>query len=159
MSVIEQVDDKAKDFNSIRFKAMDMLSRREHSSIELQRKLIEKFPENTVLVDKVIEGLQQENLQSDERFTEAFVSARAKKGQGPRRIRMELQQRGITESIINKIFSETEIDWFQLAVDVLLKKYKDRFCSDYKERSKRSGFLHYRGFTSEQIAYCFNEDF
>ncbi len=140
----------------MRFRAMDLLARREHSRVELQRKLRDKFPEHVTLVDNVVAGLQSDQLQSDERFTEAFVSSRIKKGQGPQRINLELQQRGVSASNIDAVLSVNDIDWCQLARAVLDKKYGGKPCSDFKEQAKRRQFLHYRGFNSDQISACFN---
>lgn len=85
----------------IRLRAMGLLARREHSHLELHRKLADRFPEHVDLLDQVLVGLQQDNLQSDERFAEAFVSSRVRKGQGPHRISMELQQRGLDQPLQN----------------------------------------------------------
>ena len=141
---------------AMRFRAMDLLARREHSRVELQRKLRDKFPEHVELIDTVIAGLMRDQLQSDERFAEAFVSFRTKKGQGPHRISLELQQRGVSDSIIDAVLSINDITWYQLARDVLDKKYGGKPCSDFKEQAKRRQFLHYRGFNSDQISACFN---
>lgn len=142
----------------VRVRAMDLLARREHSRLELQQKLCAKLPEHSDLVTTVIEGLQQDQLQSDERFTEAFVSSRVKKGQGPHRISLELQQRGVSPSIIGHILDEGSFDWYQLANDVLMKKYGNKPCLDFKEQAKRKKFLHYRGFNSEHISACFGDE-
>lgn len=140
----------------VRARAMNLLARREHSRLELQQKLCTKLPEHSDLVATVIEGLQQDQLQSDERFTEAFVSSRVKKGQGPHRISLELQQRGVSSSIIGLVVDDSSFDWYQLANDVLTKKYGDKPCLDFKEQAKRRQFLHYRGFNSEHISACFS---
>lgn len=139
----------------VRVRALDLLARREHSRLELQQKLCAKLPEHSDLVERVIEGLEQDQLQSDERFAEAFIASRIKKGQGPHRISMELQQRGVSSSIIDVVFDAGDFDWFQLASDVLIKKYGNKPCLDFKEQAKRRQFLHYRGFNSEQISACF----
>jgi len=136
---------------------MDLLARREHSRLELQQKLCAKLPEHSELVETVIAGLQQDQLQSDERFAEAFISSRVKKGQGPHRISMELQQRGISSSLISSAIKDGNFDWFQLANDVLMKKYGNKPCLGFKEQAKRRQFLHYRGFNSEQISACFGQ--
>lgn len=143
--------------SAMRMKAMDLLARREHSALELHRKLAAKFPENCELVDEVVSGLQVNGLQSDERFAEVFVSSRVKKGQGPQRIGMELRQRGVNQQLADQMLWGGNVEWLSVAREVLVKKYGNKPCADYKERSKRSGFLHYRGFTSEQISSCFNE--
>jgi len=140
----------------MRFRAMDLLARREHSRVELKRKLRDKFPEHIELVETIVTGLQRDQLQSDERFTEAFTSSRIKKGQGPHRISLELEQRGVSTSMIDAVLSSNDINWYQLAKAVLDKKYGGKPCSDFKEQAKRRQFLHYRGFNSDQISACFD---
>jgi regulatory protein len=135
---------------------MNLLARREHSCLELQRKLSEKFPDSSEIIGQVVVELQRDNLQSDERFSEAFISSRIRRGQGPNRISMELQQRGVDSDLTEHMLEKTDVDWCKLASAVLRKKYGTSFCSDFKERAKRSGFLHYRGFNSEQISKSFN---
>ncbi len=143
---------------AIRYRAMALLARREHSGLELHRKLSDKFPEYCDLLEAIIATLQQDNLQSDERFAEAFVASRIRRGQGPQRIRRELQQRGVETSLAERAVRDAGIDWFSLATEVLVKKYGDTPCFDFKERAKRSKFLQYRGFNTEQIGSCFGDD-
>ena len=142
----------------IRLRAMDLLARREHSHLELHRKLADRFPEHVDLLDQVLVGLQQDNLQSDERFAEAFVSYRVRKGQGPHRISMELQQRGLDQPLAERAVAESGADWTILAGEVMAKKYGGKPCNDFSERAKRSKFLQYRGFNTDQISACFNDD-
>ncbi len=72
---------------------MDLLSRREHSCTELRRKLaLREFAEDEI--DQAVTALAAEGLASDERFAESFVTARVRRGQGPRRIQLELDAAG-----------------------------------------------------------------
>ncbi len=82
---------------------MDFLARREHSHYELQQKLAAKFPDadHSVLLS-AIERLRQENLQSDERFTEAFIRYRKSRGFGMRHIQQDLKLRGVDDRLLEK---------------------------------------------------------
>ncbi|MEH6469485.1 MAG: regulatory protein RecX [Porticoccus sp.] len=144
--------------STIRLRAMGLLARREHSHLELYRKLADRFPEHVDLLDQVLDGLQQDNLQSDVRFAEAFVSSRVRKGQGPHRISMELQQRGLNKLLAERAVVESGTDWMLLADEVMAKKYGKKPCNDFSELAKRSKFLQYRGFNTDQISACFNDD-
>ncbi|MEZ5482292.1 MAG: regulatory protein RecX [Porticoccaceae bacterium] len=135
----------------IRLKAMDLLARREHSRQELYRKLLSRFPEEENLLYPVLDQLAEEGLQSDSRFSESFIRARISKGQGPQRIARELQQRGVSSVLISESLSCCDTDWYELALAVLNKKYRETVCDSYAEKAKRSRFLQYRGFTAEQI--------
>ena len=59
-------------------KALDILSRREHSQKELTEKLIKKF-DKSELIYNVLDKLSEKNLINDTRFSEAYVSARKRK--------------------------------------------------------------------------------
>ena len=142
----------------LRHRAMDLLARREHSARELQTKLTAKLPECAEYLPEVLNALKEENLQSDHRFAEAFISSRTRRGQGPCRIRLELQQRGVAEDLIGRALAECGEDWFRLAGDVLRRKYGDSPCDSFRERARRSRFLQYRGFSAEQIRCCFDDD-
>lgn len=139
---------------SIRFYAMGLLARREHAKAELIKKLENKFPESLGLIDGVVANLHREKLQCDERFTEAFISYRVKKGQGPQRIAQELQQRGIEKSLAQAALVNCGYDWYQLARNVFQKKYHGQWPDDVRAQAKCRRFLYYRGFDSEQIASC-----
>ena len=80
----------------IRKKAMDYLSRREHSRYELYQKL-SKHNFERVLINEQLERLVNENLLSDQRYVEAFVHSRKRNGKGPVKISAELLERRVDE--------------------------------------------------------------
>ena len=134
----------------IRHKGMDLLARREHSRLELARKLLQRFPDESSLIDEVLDGLQADNLQSDLRFAESFLRARVSRGQGPQRIIVELQQRGVSTSNIDVVLQECDVDWYAQAAAVFSRKYPGKI-QGFSERAKCRRFLQYRGFDMEQI--------
>jgi len=141
--------------NQIRCSAIDYLSRREHSSLELKNKLIRKgFVED--IVDEVLAKLRIDKLLSDERFAESYIRSRVKKGFGPIRIKQELQQRGITGELVTELLNDNEDFW----IINIQQAYKKRFGSSQpqteKELAKQIRFLQSRGFTSSQIKTVLN---
>ncbi len=64
---------------SIRVVAMDLLSRREHSTYQLTQKL-KKREFDLDAIEAALDRLQQENLQSDSRFIESIVNSRVNAG-------------------------------------------------------------------------------
>ena len=131
--------------------AVRLLSRREHSELEIRRKLSSRgFSQG--LVTEVITALQADGYLSDNRFADEYVRMRAGKGYGPNRIRAELAERGIDDSVLESALSAWEGDWEQLAARVREKKYGERVPTDWDSRVKQSRFLQYRGFGSEQIS-------
>ena len=99
----------------------------------------------------MLEKLADEGLQSDERFTEAFVHHRLNKGQGPIKIEQELHQRGIEQEVINTHLYSDSIDWLSLAEEVRSKKFGEVLAGDYQNKAKQSRFLYSRGFNSDVI--------
>jgi len=145
-----EVDDRFSDPVEARKKAMDYLARREHSGLELRRKM-EKFGfESDVALD-AIEQLRKDGLQSDRRFVEAFLQSRISQGKGPTRIRADLSQRGISEAMIQDLLGEAEQDWIALARETRLRKFGADVPSDFKEKARQMRFLQYRGFEPGQI--------
>ena len=57
-------------------KALDILSRREHSSYEIKTKL-KKFESNEKDLDKLVTRLKDSNFINDERFAASFIKSKA----------------------------------------------------------------------------------
>ncbi len=136
--------------------ALELLARREHSREELRRKLLARGYEGND-VEAVLEQLAVEGLQSDPRFAEGYVYARQTRGFGPLRIRMELQERGLAESIIDECLDERASHWRALLEAQYRKRYGDAPMREYRERARRGRFLQQRGFPGEMIWRLLNE--
>lgn len=136
---------------------MDLLARREHSVAELRAKLTAR-EFDAEAVDTAVKQLAEEGLVDDQRFAEAFVASRARKGQGPVRIRMELERRGVPINAIVVCLDQGEMDWDDLAASVRIKKFGPERAPDYREWARQAKFLQYRGFTSEQISAALGEN-
>lgn len=142
------------DTATARASALRLLARREHSVHELTGKLlIRQF--NQDLVDEVVQQLQAEGLVSDARFAEAYVHARYNRGFGPARIRRELQERGIADSLASDSLEAYRERWMESIEQVRRKRFGRGLPADYRERARQSRFLQYRGFTNEQIQAIF----
>ena len=127
-----------------------MLAAREHSREELRRKL-GKYHRDPELIEQVLSDLQSSNLQSDARFAEHFVESRISKGQGPVRIRMELNERGVPGELIETALEPYADEWLEL----LTRVRNDKFGGEKPETGKLLGkqvrFLESRGFPGELI--------
>ena len=128
--------------------ALKMLMRREHSQLELSKKLQLKGFDD-VDIKHSIDILIEQKYQSDERFTEAFTLMRYNQGKGPVIISSELKKRGIES------FDISIIDWFELAKEVRKKKFGQNLLLDYKTQAKQKRFLQSRGFGFDQINKAF----
>jgi len=143
-------DERFSDPVEARKKAMDYLARREHGRVELRNKLT-KFGFDADISEAAIDRLIDDGLQSDQRFAEAFIQSRISQGKGPGRIRADLSQRGVSDSVIDDGLHEAEQNWWALARDVRKKKFGAQLPVDFKEKARQMRFLQYRGFEPDHI--------
>ena len=143
-------------FNFIYNKALDLLSRREHSSKEIREKLLLRFDDN-IIINSVITKLEENNLINNTRFAEAYVSSRKRKGFGPKKISFELLSKGVSESVANRVIDE-EGGWKRAAKLAFIKKFKNGLSSDVKNSLKQKSFLKNRGFGFKEIESVFGDD-
>ncbi len=138
----------------VRLAAMDLLARREHSEIELKRKLKRRFG-NECAVDDQVARLAEEGLQSDARFAESFLSQRSASGYGPARLKAELRERGLSDEQIARGLQELVVDWCEVASQVLEKKFGPEPPVDVREKARRLRFMQYRGFYQDHYQSLF----
>ena len=129
---------------------MDYLARREHGRAELLNKVC-SFGFYADAADAAVAQLTQDNLQSDERFVEAFISSRINQGKGPLKIRADLRGRGIGDGVVENGLEEAGQDWYAAAREVRLKKFGSELPTDFNEKARQMRFLQSRGFDSDQI--------
>jgi len=100
---------------------------------------------------EVIAELQAAGWQDERRFVESFIRSHCQRGQGPVKIRFELRQKGIDDSLIEDVLSDLDIDWAEQARKLYSRKYGDQPIPDRNEYGRRYRFLAQRGFGTEQI--------
>ncbi len=145
------------DTPKVRKTALDLLARREHSTLELKEKLIRRDFEPG-RIERVLESLAQDGLLSDARFAEAFVGYRVRRGQGPLRIRRELDQRGVAAPLAERHLDAYRDAWLEIASTARRKRFGVEPVRDYTERARQARFLQYRGFSTEQIMQVLDAD-
>ena len=133
--------------------ALDLLCQREHSRLELRHKL-RKRGFAIEAIDGLLDTLEQQNVLSDARFAEAYVHKRSQQGYGPERIKCELNRRGVCVGLIDRTL--TALAWQDLAQRVWQKKFSQHKDADLATCLKQMRFLHYRGFSREQIESVVN---
>ena len=126
---------------------LNLLRRREYSVAELRLRLVSRDGHSTNAFDKALAAVQQQGLQSDERFARNWVRYRSSRGQGPLKIRAELRQRGVDGITAAAAIAVEAPDWDDL-VEQLCRK---RTVSDAASRARLQRFLRQRGFTGEQV--------
>ena len=92
--------------------AVRLLSRREHSAYEIRDKLAKREFDDEEITQAIAELIKGGWL-SDERYAEAYIRMRQLKGFGPIRIAMELNERGVKETIVDAYLHPQEAIWRQ----------------------------------------------
>ena len=139
---------------SLRHVAMDYLARREHTAAELRQKLKSRA-QDADEIESVLQQLKDEKLQSDERFAESFVNQRYRSGVGPIKIRYELRQKGIDETLIDGFLEPLDGEWDELMRAQRERKFGNAIPGDYSARMKQARFLQNRGFSPEAVMRLF----
>ena len=134
-------------------KALDILSRREHSTYELRIKL-KKFKHEDKDLNETIEKLKASNFINDERFAVMFIKSKAKSGYGPSYIAQYLMKKRIQPDLYD--INSLNINWESICIDQFNKKRQGRDIN-LKEKEKILRFLAYRGFSYEIIKNALKE--
>jgi regulatory protein len=139
---------------AVRRAAMNLLARREHSFHELLQKLTDKFPDfsKDEILLPALQGLQDDDLQSDARFVEAYVRYRSTRGFGPRKIAAELYSRKLDDDLLNIALYENGPDWLAVCSDVLAKKFRIKSDAGGVDHMYWQRFLQQRGFDQDDIS-------
>ena len=137
-------------FTIVYNKALDLVSRREHSRHELRQKLNKRFPETMPIIEEALDKLVLNNILDDERFVEMYLNARARKGFGPKKIEMELYSKKVDSMLIGNAIEAYE-SWTENAENELKKKFKGIKPTDYQSKMKQKQFLFNRGFSTQII--------
>ena len=142
--------------SELKRKALDLLSRREHSNHELIEKLRRHAPDaEQEVFDELVSELIDLGYLSESRYAEMLVRSRIAKGYGPSRVRQELQQKRVDGEVIGLSLEACEVDWFDLAKQVRERRFGlSEIGDDQKLRAKQQRFLYSRGFSSDQIQYA-----
>lgn len=138
----------------LRRRAMDYLARREHTMLQLQRKLRDKFPDSSeAAIELVLQDLQSEKLLSDERFAESYCHSKSARGYGPVYIRHQLLLAGVSSRIADQqLLSYGEEFWVERLAELLQRKriyVWPEFGSLEWKRTNR--LVMSRGFSAEHV--------
>ena len=133
---------------SLKARALRYLSMREHSRLELSRKL-RRYAQETDDVDSLLDWLEGARFLSQQRFSESLVHRRSARF-GNNRIVSELHSHGIAGDELGQAKAVLQHDEVQRARVVLLKKFVEP-AHDAAMRAKQFRFLQQRGFSHGAI--------
>jgi regulatory protein len=133
----------AKPALSLTGRALRLLSTREHSRAELERKLA-PYEEVPGALAKVLDALQAKDFINETRVVESVLHRRAGK-LGASRIKQELQAKGLESEVIAEAVQTLRASELERAREIWRKKFGQQ-PADAAERGKQMRFLASRGF-------------
>ena len=133
---------------SLKGRALRLLSGREYSRLELERKLV-KFEEEPGSLAVALDDLQAKGFISEQRVLESVVNRRASK-LGASRIKQELQGKGLDPQAVADAVSALRATELARARDVWQRKF-GQAPEDASQRAKQMRFLAGRGFGGDTI--------
>ena len=127
----------------LRERALGLLSRREHSRLELRRKLA-AHTEDGAELETLLDDFEKRGWLSAQRFVEQVVHARSGR-YGSRHVVHELREKGVAEELIEQALPGLKERELETARAVWAKKF-DAPPADARERARQMRFLQGRGF-------------
>jgi regulatory protein len=133
---------------SLKGRALRLLSGREYSRSELERKLA-SFEDEPGTLAKALDELQAKDFINEQRVLESVVHRRAAK-LGTARIRQELQAKGLEPKAVAQAVQQLRATELDRAREIWRKKFGAP-PADAAERGKQMRFLASRGFGGDAI--------
>lgn len=133
---------------SLKGRALRLLSTREHSRAELERKL-QCFEEESGTLARVLDELQAKGFINEQRVLESVIYRRAGK-LGTTRIKQELQSKGLDPAAVSEALAGLQATERERAQAVWAKKFGAP-PQDAKELARQLRFLASRGFGADVI--------
>ncbi len=132
----------------LRSRAIKLLARREHSHVELARKLSRYGAEEDIQI--VLADLQTRGLLSDARYAEAYVRSNGARF-GAAKLRQTLRAKGIdAELVAHQLASADLPDELERARDIWARKFASP-PADAREWARQARFIQSRGFSTDII--------
>jgi regulatory protein len=138
----------AMDKPSLKGRALRLLSTREHSRAELERKL-QSFEEEPGTLARALDELQAKGFINEQRVLESVIYRRAAK-LGSTRIKQELQSKGLDPVAVSQAVADLQASERERAQAVWQKKFGVP-PQDARELARQLRFLASRGFGAEVI--------
>ena len=133
---------------SLKGRALRLLSLREHSRQELERKL-KPFEETPGELAEALDFLQAKDFINEQRVVESVVNSRSRR-LGASRVRQELQAKGLPAEAIAEAVQTMRSTELERAREVWRKKFGEPPV-DQAARAKQVRFLLSRGFAAEVV--------
>jgi regulatory protein len=144
--------------------ALRYLGYRSRSEAEV-RQYLRRRGYQPATADQVIDKLLSFHYLDDEAFARSWALARAQgRGYGPKRIDLELKNKGLSQALIRATLKETfeQVDEAASAKRFLVKRFKGENLKEPKTQRRAAAYLQRRGYDSKVIfdllRYSIEED-
>ena len=131
---------------SLKGRALRLLSQREHSRTELERKLARHVQDGDQLA-AILDDLESKDFINASRVVDSVVNRRAGV-MGAARIRQELHAKGLKGELVQQALAGLQPSEFERAQEVWQRKFSAP-SNDSKVRARQMRFLMARGFSGE----------
>ena len=138
---------------SLRARALDALARREHSRVEMSRKLSAHSADEDQ-VAQLLDELEARGWLSDARYAEQIAHARQSR-YGSRKIAYELREQGVAEALVEVALETLKTTELERARTVWMKKFGVAAVTA-QERAQQARFMQMRGFDPQVIYRLLN---
>lgn len=140
--------------------AVAMLARREHSQLQMVRKLVAKGVDDAAAA-RVVQDLAERGYQSDARFGDMLARTRIADGCGPLRIRADLRVAGIGDALVGPAIAGAldyhAAAWIDVAREALRRRGLAARTGLAAER-RAFALLQRRGFDGDTIRAALRQD-
>lgn len=147
------------EFEVAQDKAVELLARREHTSFQLEQKLLKREFSRQVVSD-LLPFLKEKNYLNERRYAEEWLRVRMRRNPfGPAKARATLLEHGVPESIVRDVLEQYETEhpdaWIE-AAERAVRKMPDRgriTPEKCAQRLLRRGFSpsHFRSIDLDQL--------
>ncbi len=130
---------------SLRGRALRLLTGREHSRLELHRKL-RPHAQSAEQLDTLLDDLERQGLLSAQRVVESLLHQRAA-GHGTQRLRQALLAKGLAPADFQAALGELGGSELERARALYARRFAEPVAADPRELARRQRFLLARGFS------------
>ncbi|ANS88156.1 regulatory protein RecX (plasmid) [Vibrio scophthalmi] len=133
--------------------AVGLLAKRDYSSGEMRRRLAEQSDDET-MIELVMERLLSFHYLDDYRLAEKEIEKHLHQYHGLLRIKQVLRSKGLDSLTIEQALEDTDVDWVELCLELIVKQFGEARPRDKNEKAKMTRYQQHSGHTLPVIFAC-----
>jgi len=139
---------------SLKGRALRLLTRRDHSRVELRSKLL-AHTEDEVALDLLLDDLEDTRLLSDRRFAEVVTRSKGERF-GYALVARTLSRKGVSSDLAAEALAPLRVTERERALDICRRRFGQP-PADLKERARQHRFLLGRGFDPGTVSWVLKQ--